>query len=471
MRQARPHEHGAVGVGALPADLLQAVAQDVATLLVLHALLLDLLARASERGDGRVLLGVEHAEVDLAAQLVGRGHDVGPAHEEGQPAASHVERLGEREELHAHLARARVGEEAAAGRPVIDDVGVGVVVDDDHVMLARELDDLLVHLGRAHRAHRVGRQRDHHVLGAVGHLRVDSRHVWQEVMLGRERVVGARAARERDRVAEDGVARVGHEDGVARVDERGGQRQHALLRAAAAHDHVALDALYAKAVAVVAADGVEQLVLVVERVLPVGRVLGALCQGIDDVLGRPEVGRSHGEVVDGAAGRLELAATHVKGSKDLVSQQVQTLRQLHGALQSAMRRAGPPRSRNLSTLVLAADDNAHKGPSAATGRPSGGGPRASRHARGRQLGLTRHLHQTFYPPPNLLEKDLKWRILPTCGNVRQPRPGKYVKPLGNNILIERPLPSTTGCAIVDADTTNGSIRGAPGDASFFARRT
>ena len=330
MRQARPDEHGAVRVRALPADLLEAVAQGVAAFLVPHALLLHLLARAGEGGDGRVLLRVEHAKVHLAAQLASRGHDVGAAHQEGEAAARHVEGLGEAQKLHADLAGARVRQEAPAGGAVVDDVGVGVVVDDHDVVLARELDDLLVDLGRAHRAHRVCGQRDDHVLGAVRHLRVDARHVGQEVVLGRERVERARAAGERGGVAEDRVAGVGHQDGVALVDERGAQGQHALLGAAAAHDHVVRDAVHAVAVLVVGAHGVQQLVLVVQGVLPVGRVLGALDQRVYDVLRGPEVRRPHREVVDRAALGLKLAAAHVKRGKDLVSQQVKTLRELHG---------------------------------------------------------------------------------------------------------------------------------------------
>ena len=90
------------------------------------------------------------------------------------------------------------------------------------------------------------------------------------------------------------------------------------------------DAIHAIAVPVVGAHGVQQLVLVVQGVLPVGRVLSALDQRVYDVLRGLEVGRPHREIVDRAALGLKLAATHVKRGKDLVSQQAKTLRELHG---------------------------------------------------------------------------------------------------------------------------------------------
>ena len=329
MRDARPDEHGAVRVGPLPAGLLQPVAQGVAALLVEQPLLTHTIERACERGDGHVLLAEEHAEVDLAAELAEGAHHVGPAHQEGQAHARDVERLGEREELHAHVERPRRVEEGIAPLHVVDDVGIGVVVDDEQVVLAREGHDLLVEAGPRDGAHGIGGQRHDHVLGGVRDRGVDAGHIGQEVVLGVQRVVGQVGAREQARRGKDGIAGVRDQDGVARVEQGHAQVPHALLRAVAGADHIGRDARHAVAALVIGAHGVQQLGRVAQGVLPLGRVVGGLCQGVLQVAGRLEVGRAHREVVDGAALGLELQPLIVESGEDLVAEPVERARELH----------------------------------------------------------------------------------------------------------------------------------------------
>ena len=76
-------------------------------------------------------------------------------------------------------------------------------------MLTREGDNLLVDLGRTHRADRVRGQRNDHVLGAIGHLGIDARHIGQVIVLGNQRIVlelgiGDLGTRLKDRVARIG---------------------------------------------------------------------------------------------------------------------------------------------------------------------------------------------------------------------------------------------------------------------------
>ena len=198
-------------------------------------------------------------------------------------------------------------------------------MNDHEVVGAREGDGLLVDRRRPHRAHRVGGKREDEVLGGVRHVRRHVGQVRQEVVLGGERVVeGARAGEQR-RVLEDGVARVGHQAHVAGVDERRDHVPQALLGAAAAHHHVARDAGHAEAALVVAADGVEQLVLIVQRVLPVGGGGRGRAQRLDHVGRGLEVRRAHREVEDLPPGGLQLAPPHVERGEHLVAKQVEPL--------------------------------------------------------------------------------------------------------------------------------------------------
>ena len=235
-----------------------------------------------------------------------------------------IEGLREREELHAHVEGTRIVEEASAGRAVEDDVGVGVIVDDHDVMCLREGDDLLVDLRRAHGANGVSRKRDHHVASCIGNVLRNALHPREKVVLRRERVVPGLCARKKRSRGKHRIAGVWDEGHIARVRKRGAYVPHALLGPAAAHDHGGRDALDAKARAVVVAYGLEQLVLVVQCVLPVRRVLGALPQRLDDVMWRLEVRRANREVEHLAALRLEFATLGVEGGKDLVAKQVKS---------------------------------------------------------------------------------------------------------------------------------------------------
>ena len=196
-------------VGALPAQALKTVAQGIATLLVLQTLRLDLIARTVQAGDSSLLDREEHTKVDLAAQL-GKGRDhILAADQKADAGTGDVKRLGEREELNAHLKRAGILQEAAARLAIEHDVGVRVVMDDEQVVLAGESDDLLVDLGRAHRADRVRGQRHDHVLSTIGNLGIDARHIGQVIVLGNQRIVlelgiGNLRTRLKDRVARIG---------------------------------------------------------------------------------------------------------------------------------------------------------------------------------------------------------------------------------------------------------------------------
>ena len=331
-------------VGALPAQALKTVAQGIAALLILQALRLDLIARTVEAGDSGLLDREEHAKVDLAAQL-GEGRDnVLATDQKADAGAGDVKRLGEREKLHTHLERAGILQEAATRLAIEHDVRVGVIVDDQQVVLAGEGDDLLVDLGRAHRAHRVGGQRNDHVLGAVGDLWIDARHIGQVVMLGDQRVVLELGIGDLGARLKDWVARIGYQDRIARVEQRQTQVAHALLRAVARLHHGRRNARNAKAALVVIAHGLLELGQVAQGVLPHLGVLGGLGQRLDHVVVWLKVGRAHTHVVNGLALGFKRKKLVVERGENLRAKAVETLRCLHGATFRYKKRDAPTRA-------------------------------------------------------------------------------------------------------------------------------
>ncbi len=155
-------------VGSLPAQALKTVAQGIAALLVLQTLRLDLIARAIKARDGGLLDREEHAKVNLAAQL-GEGRDHILATD--QKAIRAPVTLNDLESEKNSTPTKRTGIlQLAARLAVEDDAGICVVVNDQQIMFAGKGDNLLVDLGRAHRADRVRRQRHDHILGTIGDL-------------------------------------------------------------------------------------------------------------------------------------------------------------------------------------------------------------------------------------------------------------------------------------------------------------
>ena len=217
-------------------------------------------------------------------------------------------------------------------------------MDDQQVVLAGEGDDLLVDLGRAHRTHRVGGQRHDHVLGAVGDLWIDARHIGQIVVLGDQRVVlelgvGDLGARLKDR-----VARIGHQNGIARVEQRQAQVAHALLRAVTRLHHGRRNARNAKATLVIIAHGLLELGQIAQGILPHLRVLRGLGQRLDHVVVRFKVGRAHTHVVNGLTLGFKRKKLVVERGKNLRAKAVETLRCLHGATFRYKKRGAPTRA-------------------------------------------------------------------------------------------------------------------------------
>ena len=331
-------------VGTLPAQALKTVAQGIATFLVLQALRLDLIARTVQAGDSSLLDREKHTEVDLAAQL-GKGRDhVLATDQKADAGTGDVKRLGKREELHAHLKRTGILQEAAAGLAVKHDVGVRVVVNDEQIMLAGESDNLLVDLGCAHRAHRVRRQRHDHILGTIGHLGIDTRHIGQVIMLGNQRIVFELGIGDLGTRLKDRVARIGNQNGVTRIEQGQAQMAHALLRAVARLHHRRRNARNAKATLIVIAHGLLEFGQVAQGILPHLGILGCLRERLDHMVVRLKIGRAHAHVVNGLALSLQREKLVVERGEDLRAKAVETLRCLHGATFRYEKRGAPTRA-------------------------------------------------------------------------------------------------------------------------------
>ena len=204
-------------------------------------------------------------------------------------------------------------------------------MDDEQVVLAGESDNLLVDLGRTHRADRVRGQRHDHILGTVGHLGIDTRHIGQVIMLGNQRIVFELGIGDLGTRLKDRVARIGNQNGVTRIEQGQAQMAHALLCAVARLHHRRRNARNAKATLIVIAHGLLEFGQVAQGILPHLGVLGGLRERLDHVVVRLKVGCAHAHVVNGLALSLQRKKLVIERGKNLRAKAVETLRCLHGA--------------------------------------------------------------------------------------------------------------------------------------------
>ena len=217
-------------------------------------------------------------------------------------------------------------------------------MNDQQVVLAGKSDDLLVDLGRAHRAHRVGGQRHDHVLGTIGHLGIDARHIGQVIVLRHQRIILEFGVGDLGPRLKNRVARIGNQNGVTRIEQGQAQMAHALLRAVARLHHGRRNARNAKATLIVIAHSLLEFGQVAQGILPHLGILGCLRERLDHVVVRLKVGRAHAHVVNGLALSLQREKLVVERGEDLRAKAVETLRCLHGATFRYEKRGAPTRA-------------------------------------------------------------------------------------------------------------------------------
>ena len=185
------------------------------------------LVHRRDRGD---LDRLERPVVEPALQPGERRADLGVADEEPDAPPGHRERLRERVQLDRDVARARHLQDRRRLVPVEREVGVGEVVHDEHLALARERDDPLHEVELDGRRGRVVREERSSTRGR-GDARPYASARFAKRSARRHRDLEHARTREHGRVDVDGVARRGHEGGVAGLDEHPHEVHETLLRA------------------------------------------------------------------------------------------------------------------------------------------------------------------------------------------------------------------------------------------------
>ena len=198
---------------------------------------------------------------------------------------------------------------------VEDDLGVGVVVDNDDVVLPGESNELFIEgPGRRH-AHGVGRVGHHHHLGLPGQLRVDGVQVRQVAVLRPQLVIRDFRAAEHGTHFKDGVAGVGHQHHVAGVADGQADVGQPLLGAVDGHDLILLQ-LHAVAGAIPVLHGLQQLGQLRQGVFVVLRGPGGVTQGLHHVGRGLKVRGADGQVVHLPARGLHLPAFLVQHAEN-----------------------------------------------------------------------------------------------------------------------------------------------------------
>ncbi len=295
----RPDVHRGLRVLHHPAGLAQSLHQDVAALLVLPGDIADALLVAFQSGDGRHLQGREGAVVVVALDPRQGRDQLGIADHEADPPAGHVVALRQGEELHRDILGTRYLHDRRRFPAVVDDVGIGQVVHDHHVVLLGQRHHALEEVQLDALRGRVGGETENH------HARLGNRFADRPFQLVEE--IDARHQRHRAHLGAgdhrtvdvDRIARVGHEDGVAMVEGRQHQVRQAFLGADGDDGFAFRVDLHVVAVAVPVRDGPAQARDAARGGVAMGVfALGDGAELLDDMRrGRP-VGIAHAQVDD-----------------------------------------------------------------------------------------------------------------------------------------------------------------------------
>ncbi len=214
----RPDEHRGHRFGHRPADPVQAGDQHVAPAAVVLDDLLDRLLRPVERLDRRDLDRLEDAVIQVTLQLRQRPHDLRIAHAKTHPPARHVVAFRQREKLHADLLRLRNLQQTWRLIAVKNQIGVGQIMHDHQLVLARKGHNLLEKTQIDHPRGRVVGKTENQHLGTRHRLLIGGPHVGQKVALLPQRYAAHLAAGDDHAVGMDRIGRIRRQHHIARAD-------------------------------------------------------------------------------------------------------------------------------------------------------------------------------------------------------------------------------------------------------------
>ena len=212
-------------------------------------------------------------------------------------------------------------------------------MDGEHVVRAREVDDLLEEAGPHDRAGRVVRIVEEHELGAGAVGLGDGGQIGHEAMLGQQRHEHRVGAGHQRPARVDGIPRIGAQRGIARIEEREVQVEDALLGADRRHDLRVGVELDVEAPHVEVRDGLAEVLAAAVGRVPMRLGLGdRLLHRVDDERRRRAIGvadaqRDHVDARGALGGDLALELGEQVGRD-----QVEALAGLH-RFSSSMRKS------------------------------------------------------------------------------------------------------------------------------------
>ena len=351
LRNRCPDEHGAARLRHTPADPLEPIDQRVAPRLVDLTYLVREVGRLVDGDRGCDLDGLKHPVVEIALQLHERLHDLSVAEQERAAPPRHREALRHRIQLHCAFERTFGLENAGRLMAVEADVGVGVVMHHDHLVLAAEIDHALHERKINSCARRIVRERNHEharlrpadvprgfqavheVVGEVlafGRIRQKLHRDLAEVGAGEQRAIHV-----------DRVARAGHDGGITAVEQHPHQVAEPFLGSDRVGDLQFGVELHTPLRLVVAGDRLAKLwETAAERVAVIPRVLCRFGQLVDRDLRGGNVGVAESEVDDVGSGSTCLDLESIDDGKD-VRRQILDPTEVHGLEAIAVVRGGP----------------------------------------------------------------------------------------------------------------------------------
>ena len=206
---------------------------------------------------------------------------------------------------------------------VVNDIAVGVVVDNKDIVFPAELHDLFIKPGSRYASHRVGGEGNDHVFRFFCHIFGDILHTGEKIMFRSKGIVVGNSSRHETSRREYRVTGIRKKNRVSLVADGHAQMAHSLLASVNRHHHIRGD-LHLETFLIIFADSVQKFRDISETVFPVLVIHGGFGKGFLDMLRGFEIRGAHTHVIYFHSLLLQLHFPVVESGKDLISESVQS---------------------------------------------------------------------------------------------------------------------------------------------------
>ena len=206
-------------------------------------------------------------------------------------------------------------------RPIKDNIAVGIVMDDQNVILSGKCHDFFIKSRRGDTSYRVGRKRNYHIFGLFCNFFRDILYIWKKIMLCHQWIIVWYCSCHQASRCKYRITRIRKKNDIPLITKRHAKMPHSFLASINGHYHIRCQ-LHIKSFLIILTDCFQKLRKVSEAVFPVVIIHGSFCQGLLDVFRRLKIRCSHTHIINFHTLCFQFHTSVIQGCKDFFSKSV-----------------------------------------------------------------------------------------------------------------------------------------------------